>query len=264
VKEIVSPVRNVPVTKIAERKPLGHTLPIEFPFPETKASRPGPGRPRLIEENTRRQLLLDAAESVFVELGYSAASMDDIARKAGMSKKTLYRIFNDKESLFAAVVDARRAVLAAMIAEIDTTGSQAADKVLRSWLGKVAGFALAPRQVALHRLVIAEAQRAPELARAFYQAGSSKICQGLTEWLAEQNARGALRISDAASAANMLFSMVCSGPQSRVLMHGAESPERSVIEERVANAVELFLNGAAPRTEYSSPLKKNRRQGKRG
>jgi AcrR family transcriptional regulator len=218
------------------------------PVSETKRpSRPRPGRPRLLEEDQRRQLLLDAAEAVFVEMGYSAASMDDIARRAGMSKKTLYRIFNDKESLFAAVVDARRAVLAAMVAEIDTAESRSAENVLSEWLGRVAGFALAPRQVALHRLVIAEAQRAPELARAFYHAGPNKICQGLTDWLQQQSERGNLRIADPCSAANMLFSMVCSEPQAKILMHGAEPPDREIIEERVTSAVDLFLNGATPR-----------------
>src|SRR5258708_8265305 len=64
------------------------------------------GRPCQIAEPKRRQLLLDAAESVFVELGYSSASMDDIARRAGMSKKTLYRLFETKEALFAAVIAA--------------------------------------------------------------------------------------------------------------------------------------------------------------
>src|SRR5688500_10694178 len=148
---------------VRERDGLRHSLLRKNRPAETKrSSRPRPGRPRLIEKEERRELLLEAAEAVFVELGYTAASMDDIARKAGMSKKTLYRIFTDKESLFAAVVDARRAVLAAMVAEVDTAESQSAENVLREWLGRVAGFALAPRQVALHRLVIAEAQRTPE------------------------------------------------------------------------------------------------------
>jgi TetR/AcrR family transcriptional regulator of autoinduction and epiphytic fitness len=247
--------------KLRKTSPLRHSTLRKHPVSEMQQpSRAKPGRPRLIEEAERRELLLDAAESVFVEQGYSAASMDDIAAKAGMSKKTLYRIFDTKEALFAAVIEARRAVLAAMIAEVDTRESQAADTVLRSWLGKVAHFALAPRQVALHRLVIAEAQRAPEIARAFYHAGPNKVCQGLTEWLEQQRDAGALRVSDPAGAANMLFSMVCSEPQARVLMHGAAPPGRQVIEERVYSAVDLFLHGAAPRDE---PAKKNRRQ-KRG
>src|SRR6266699_3404658 len=93
------------------------------------------GRPCQIAEPERRQLLLDAAESVFVELGYSSASMDDIARRAGMSKKTLYRLFETKEALFAAVIAARRATLEASTESSDCPDMQTAEAVLRRFLG---------------------------------------------------------------------------------------------------------------------------------
>ena len=66
--------------------------------PNEEARRPGArGRPRLLDETTRRDRLVAAAEHVFVEMGYGAASMDDIARRAGMSKKTIYQVFETKQ-----------------------------------------------------------------------------------------------------------------------------------------------------------------------
>src|SRR5882672_1772272 len=165
------------------------------------------GRPCQIAEPERRQLLLDAAESVFVELGYSSASMDDIARRAGMSKKTLYRLFETKEALFAAVIAARRATLEATTESGDCPDVEAAEKVLRRFLGGIARFVLAPRQAALYRLVIAESQRAPEIAHAFHREGPSMARAPLSNWLALQNARGTLRVADPVSAASMLISM---------------------------------------------------------
>ena len=162
------------------------------------------GRPCQIAEPERRQLLLDAAESVFVELGYSSASMDDIARRAGMSKKTLYRLFETKEALFAAVIAARRATLEATTESGDCPDVQTAEKVLRRFLGGIARFILAPRQAALYRLVIAESQRAPEIAHAFHREGPS-MARAPSNWLALQNARGTLRVADPVSAASMLF-----------------------------------------------------------
>src|SRR5689334_6881460 len=70
------------------------------------------GRPCQIDEQERRRLLIEAAESVFLESGYSAAVTSDIARRACMSKKTLYRLFDSKEALFAAVVASRRESIA--------------------------------------------------------------------------------------------------------------------------------------------------------
>src|SRR4051812_19708027 len=151
-----------------------------------------PGRPPRLGEAERRQLLLDAAEHVFVEQGYTQTSMDDIARRAGMSKKTLYRIFDTKEALFGAVIASRRAALAAMVGADDLAPSREPREALAAFLTKFAAFVLAPRQSALYRLAIAESQRAPELARAFYHEGPNKGCQVLQTWLREQSARGAL------------------------------------------------------------------------
>jgi AcrR family transcriptional regulator len=205
------------------------------------------GRPCQIAEPERRQLLLDAAESVFLELGYSAASMDDIARRAGMSKKTLYRLFETKESLFAAVIAARRASLNVTIEPGECADAPAAGEALRRYLGVMARFVLAPRQAALYRLVIAESQRAPELAHSFHREGPSKCRALLSDWLALQHARGSLHVADPQSAAGMLFSMVISDLQMCVLIGERGAPDEALIDRGVNRAVELFLEGAAPR-----------------
>jgi len=205
------------------------------------------GRPRQIAEPERRQRLIDAAEYVFVELGYSAASMDDIAHRARMSKKTLYQVFDTKESLFAAVIAARRAVLAAMVEAQGCDEGRTQDDVLRRFLGQVARFVLANRQAALYRLVIAESQRAPELAHAFYREGPTKARLALTEWLRLQNERNDLIVPDPAMAASMLFSMVIAEPQMCLLIGESGEPSEAEIDQRVGRAVTIFLEGARPR-----------------
>ena len=210
--------------------------------------RRSPGRPLQLSEVDRRERLRDAAENVFVEVGYTAASMDDIARRAGMSKKTVYQLFDDKQSLFAAVIAARKAEFAAMFSEDDISDTHSAEQVLCNFLGKVAHFMLAPRQIALYRLVIAETQRAPELARTFHDEGSNKPCQALKEWMARQNEQGTLRIDDLS--ANMLWSMVVSEPQTTALISD-KAPDTASISDRVRQAVDLFLAGARARAASS-------------
>jgi len=205
-----------------------------------------PGRPPQIAEPERRQLLLDAAESVFLELGYSAASMDDIARRAGMSKKTLYRLFATKESLFAAVIAGRRSVLEAMISGDEFSRRESPDHVLRSYLGKLARFVLAPRQAALYRLVIAESLRTPELAHAFYREGPCKARAVLEHWLAGQHDNGSLCVPDPVRDAAMLCSMVISELQMRFLLGELRAPDDSMIDATVNRAVDVFLHGARP------------------
>jgi AcrR family transcriptional regulator len=136
-------------------------------------------------------------------MGYGAASVDDIAKRAGMSKKTLYQLFDTKESLFAAVIASRRAALKEMIEAECCGDTQSASNVLRKFLGQVARFVLARRQAALYRLVIAESQREPELARAFYREGPSKGHSALIQWLKLQHEQKALIVPDPACAAGM-------------------------------------------------------------
>jgi AcrR family transcriptional regulator len=207
------------------------------------------GRPCQIAEPERRQRVLDAAEGVFFELGYGSASMDDIARRAGMSKKTLYRLFETKESLFAAMVAARRAVLDAMIAGNECADNASAEDVLRSYLGKVARFVLAPRQAALYRLVIAESLRTPELAHAFYHEGPCKVRAMLEQWLARQHLAGVLHVPDPERDAGMLCSMVIGELQMRLLVGALRAPDDALIDATVARAVDLFLRGAQPRQD---------------
>jgi len=229
----------------AEERPMGSKKSARGGGPHRNAG--ARGRPRQIEQAERREKLIEAAELVFVETGYGAANVDDIARRASMSKKTIYQIFDTKESLFAAVIAARRAVLASMI-DVEACNADASpENVLRHFLSEFARFVLAPRQAALYRLVIAESQRAPELAHAFYREGRTKARSALTQWLALQHERKVLHVPDAASAAGMLFSMVIAEPQMCLLIGESPEPSEECIRERVDRALDIFLNGARVR-----------------
>jgi AcrR family transcriptional regulator len=214
------------------------------------------GRPRQLDEAARRERLIAAAEHVFVELGYGAANMDSIARRAGMSKKTIYQVFETKQALFAAVIDSRRDALAATIEGEAFNDSRRPEDVLRLFLRRIAQFILAPRQAALYRLAVAESQRAPELANAFYREGSTKVCSPLTEWLALQHEREILHVPDPVSATKMLFYMAIAELQMRLLIGECREPDQSAIDERVDHAVRLFLDGSRPR----SPAKETGRR----
>jgi AcrR family transcriptional regulator len=216
-------------------------------FPEPCSFGLRRGRPRSMDESERRQLLICAAESVFLELGYGAAGTVDIARRAGMSKKTLYRLFDSKESLFAAVIAARRESMESEpIGHNDTTSMPAIERALCRYLGKLARFVLAPRQAALYRLVIAEAHRAPELSHAFYREGPEKAHAPLANWLNTLAARGILSISDPANAAAMLIAMSIAPLHMRLLMMGECRPiDEWTIDCCVGQAVSIFLRGAA-------------------
>jgi AcrR family transcriptional regulator len=210
------------------------------------------GRPCLITEPERRELLLDAAEAVFIEQGYTEAGMDEIARRAGMSKKTLYRLYDTKEALFLAVINARRGELAATLSVDDISDSLPAEMVLGRFLLGIGRFLLAPRQAALYRLLISEVHRTPELARALHEDCPGKLCNFLEDWIARQNALGKLAVDDPETAAGMLFSMVIAEPQMRSFMCNNTDDDLACLEARVHAAVKLFLDGARPRAALAA------------
>jgi AcrR family transcriptional regulator len=183
---------------------------------------------------------------VFLEMGYDDASVDEIARRAGMSKKTIYRVFEAKQDLFAAVIEARRDELAAIMEGEAGDDGRPPEDVLKGCLRQIARFVLAPRQAALYRLALAEAQRAPELAHAFCREGSNRACAPLMQWLSLQHERGWLELPDPMAAAKMLFYMAIAELQMRQLAGERSAPDDSVIEERIDQAVRIFLHGACP------------------
>jgi AcrR family transcriptional regulator len=204
------------------------------------------GRPCQIGEAERRGLLIEAAETVFLESGYSAAATSDIARRAGMSKKTLYRLFDSKETLFAAVVASRReSMQLAQIGVAPCSGIGAIQRQLCRYLGQLARFVLAPRQAALYRLVLAEAHREPEISRAFYREGPEQARAPLAEWLRVQHETGILCVRKPDLAASMLISMAVAELHMRLMIADTGTIEPGEVESRVEEAVALFLSGTA-------------------
>jgi len=203
------------------------------------------GRPLQIPEAERRRRLIEAAEQVFLEVGYSDATMHAIAVRAGMSKKTLYQIFPTKESLFAALIADHEETLIAAIDADD--GTHSPQERLEDFLRQAAHLLLSPSRIGMHRLVISETLRCPELARAFHREGPGRCKEAVLRWFAMQCARGNLVIDDAEEAAAMLFGMVVGEPHMRLLLCDARPPSQATIDQRVKRAVEIFLKGTSPR-----------------
>ena len=188
-------------------------------------------------EGGRRHQLIEVAEEIFLERGYHAATMDDIARRAGMSKKTIYVMFESKAALFNALLAARLAPLAAPLPD---DGRPLAE-ILCAFLRSVAHLVLSPRQVALTRLMIAESPRSPDVVLALR---GQAVCNGngaLESWLARQVARGTLALRDPREAAAMLFGMSIGELALRQLTQGEPKPSEAELQRRIELSVRMFL-----------------------
>ena len=119
-------------------------------------------------KESRPAELLAAALELFVERGYAATRLDEVAGRAGVSKGTLYLYFDSKEELFKAVV--RETIVPLIDAyrrDVEGSGEPSAvllERFFRDWWGRFG----ATRLAGIAKLIIAEAGNFPEVARFFH------------------------------------------------------------------------------------------------
>jgi TetR/AcrR family transcriptional regulator, mexJK operon transcriptional repressor len=191
--------------------------------------------------------VLDGAREVFLRDGFEGASVDDIAREAGVSKATLYSYFPDKRLLFMEVAKAecRRQADEAM-ALIDDSAPVA--EVLHMAATRITGFMLSEFGQRVYRICVAESDRFPGLGREFYDSGPQVVRDRLAEYLRGAVARGDLVVEDVPLAADQ-FAQLCKADLHDRLIFGIDIrglPQN--VERVVQGAVAMFLAryGAGP------------------
>jgi AcrR family transcriptional regulator len=193
-------------------------------------------------EAETRHVIAEAARVEFLSRGFSAASVDQIAKRAGVSKKTLYRLIATKADLFKASVTDR---IAEYLSVVDAGAAEglSVSKALERLMIEYGKLTLSNETIAIQRLAISEADRFPELAASFYQDAVLVTQSALTKYLAAQVARGTLRLADPREAAGMLRGMMIMEPQRSVMLGRGVLPSADEIAERARACVSLFLGG---------------------
>lgn len=182
---------------------------------------------------------MSVAREVFFEHGYSATSMSAIAARLGGSKGTLYNYFRSKEELFEAQLRDVCGALADRIHEADVEGAPA--DILTTLGEAYLRHLFSEQTVKLFRILVAEAQRNPELGRMFYEVGPARGHKGLQTYLEAATARGYLDTPDCALAAEQFLSL-CKGQVHLQFSLNLIPPlGPSEISAQVAQAVAAFM-----------------------
>jgi AcrR family transcriptional regulator len=199
------------------------------------------GRPRARTDEETRAVILDAARAEFASSGY-AATMDSVARRAGVSTRTLYRLIPTKAALFEAMITDRLDRFASGVRLRACDGSDTAAS-LRDALIVCGELILAPDVIALQRMILGEAESFPDIADTFYDKAIRRTERTLANWLNTQHKRGLIKLADPDAAAGMLLGMLAFQPQRAVLFGHAPAPDRAALEKRARACAELFLRG---------------------
>jgi AcrR family transcriptional regulator len=187
-------------------------------------------------EKERR--IIEGALSVFAEAGYSGASMDAIARRADVSKPTLYQYFGSKEQLFEAIMVHGRDY---MIEPFERPSPRGMVHALYTFAWHYADIVLRPEFLSLARLVIGEAQRFPEIGRFYQTSGPDRVLAGMMNYLEQQRAVGRLAFDDAELAAQDLWALILAAPRNQALHIPDAIPDRAAVKRYIDNGLRVFL-----------------------
>jgi TetR/AcrR family transcriptional repressor of mexJK operon len=190
-----------------------------------------------------RTLILDAAMETFVERGFDRASVDDIAARAGVAKRTVYNIYGDKEALFRAtiqraidVAESFTAALAEAAGSIDDPATE-----LPELAERLAGAVLVGPVLGLRRLLTSESRTFPEFALEYRRRAPDAVMQELARTLADADHRGLLRVPDAEVAAEHFAFLVMGADLDRGMFDPTLQRPADEVAARARGGADVFL-----------------------
>jgi AcrR family transcriptional regulator len=192
------------------------------------------------EDSAKRRQIVEGARSIFLARGFDAASMMDIAKAAGVSKGTLYVYFKNKEELFAAIVAQECCTHAEGAFQLDENDHDV-EAVLTRIGWEYLNFLCSEEKASSLRIVIAIADRMPEIGKAFYETGPANGIARLASYLDAQVRAGVLAIDDCELAAAQFLDACQAMVFKPILFNFAPAPPPERIRHVVAAAVRMFL-----------------------
>ncbi|WP_338549755.1 TetR/AcrR family transcriptional regulator [Roseovarius phycicola] len=200
-----------------------------------------------IKRGRKFDQVLEGARQIFMRDGFEGASVDDIARAAGVSKATLYSYFPDKRILFSEVARVecnRQAEEALQVMAPDMS----LEDVLKEAATRIVSFFLSEFGLQVYRICVSESYRFPELGQRFYDSGPALLRNRLQQVLQPYLDSGDLVIDDM-ELASAQFGELCKSDLFVRCLCGVECDKSEVQIERVVNgAVEMFLARYAAKT----------------
>lgn len=206
---------------------------------------PAPTAATEAADGAKRRQILKGARAVFLAKGYDGASMEGIARAAGVSKGTLYVYFDSKEALFEALIIEEKRGLPEGILDFDPDATDIADllgRIARAYLEKISN----PEHISSVRMVIGAVEKFPAFGEVFYRSGPALGIERLAAVLVRAMDAGRLRRADPAVAAGHFIDLCASGLLRRLMFAVETAPSAARRSDLADEAVAVFLRAYGP------------------
>lgn len=202
----------------------------------------GAGRPR---DPAKHAAIIDAALHIFLEKGFNAATIEQIAARAGVSKVTIYNRFTDKETLFEAVVTEQTEQIAEAT-RVQTSLQGNFEAKLNAFGRSLLGFLFASDHVALDRMLPQEIAHLPDLAERFFDAGPGQCRRRLAAMLEDGRAAGEIAFDDSSRTAEDLMALWKGFADVELKFGVRHFMSIEDIEKRVTHGTAVFLRAFRP------------------
>lgn len=196
------------------------------------------------QRTAKRDLIVEAATRCFLEEGFNATSMDQVAAVAGVAKQTLYHHFGSKNGLFEAVLRKKSAQITHALVEPQLTAQGPRETLVRFADG-VLKLIIDQQSIAFLRLLISEAGKQREVIDLIVRLAIDSICETLAGYLTDQSAGGRLRVDDPRHAASLFLGMLAGELRLRGLLGVAPELSEEERKRHVTITVDAFLRAFA-------------------
>lgn len=211
------------------------------PLIDTHQAKTRVGRPRAGTAQERHTLLLEQALTLFMTEGFARTSMARIAATCGVSTRTIYARFSNKDALLVAALRHMVEQDVSAMVNLEHLAEQSLEQVLTNVGRFMLKRVLEPRMLSFYRIGVAEVAHLPELSRAVKAVGPERIQQMLAEVFSFYAARGALPAQHFMRAAESYCELLIAAPRRKALFGLLEEDWDS--EAHLAFVVQLFLKG---------------------
>ncbi|MBR0755737.1 TetR/AcrR family transcriptional regulator [Bradyrhizobium jicamae] len=199
--------------------------------------------PRRGPRATKREAILEAGTKIFLERGFGATSMDEVAVQANVSKRTVYDYFESKEGLFAAVVQelCERITPPEFLARETEEEVEDVLKRFGEWfLARIYSV----EQINLFQTVINDSRQFPDIGNMMFSGPVKRTQDAVASYFATQVRKGRLVLKDTTTAAALFIAMLKGDTHMKLLFGQSREALQKEIRRNVSTTVRLFLNGA--------------------
>jgi TetR/AcrR family transcriptional repressor of mexJK operon len=194
------------------------------------------GRPKSGEKHAA---ILKASSELFLERGVQGTSMDAVAKRAGVSKQTVYSHFHNKDTLFRACIQSK--VESYGFGQTGLAGAEDLNEALLNIVSQFVSLLFDSEVIAMHRVVMGESAGYPRIAAMFYEDGPARTKATVRKFLERQVRLGKLKIDHPHYAAVQLLNMAMGEYQQQMMLNLIEAPPARELREHLERVVDDFI-----------------------